>query len=238
MSAAQRRNSYSRTRGYATKLLGFSGKHRPGISNIQYGEAPHALPARQQQPDVQHHLHLQRRRLRDDRPVHGGNTALHRPPAGAAVFFLAARGAVSRPSSHRARRPRVCQAVLGRAVMQNRLAKLGGTLVWGFFASGLQRPPSARAAWVTRMSAHAFLGVGMVCSALCCVVRALPGPSEAGGAERRAARGARRAARGARGARGGALREWRARARGRWSATARMASSCSWPWPSAASSTA
>ena len=85
-SAAQRRNSYSRTRGYATKLLGFSGKHRPGISNIQYGEAPHALPARQQQPDVQHHLHLQRRRLRDDRPVHGGNTALHRPPAGAAVF--------------------------------------------------------------------------------------------------------------------------------------------------------
>ena len=112
--------------------------------------------------------------------------------------------------------------------MQNRLAKLGGTLVWGFFASGLQRPPSARAAWVTRMSAHAFLGVGMVCSALCCVVRALPGPSEAGGAERRAARGAR----------GGALREWRARARGRWSATARMASSCSWPWPSAASSTA
>ena len=79
--------------------------------------------------------------------------------------------------------------------MQNRLAKLGGTLVWGFFASGLQRPPSARAAWVTRMSAHAFLGVGMVCSALCCVVRALPGPSEAGGAERRAARGARRTGR-------------------------------------------
>jgi len=59
------------------------------------------------------------------------------------------------------------QAVLGGAVMQNRLAKLAGTVVWGYFASRLQKYKPGEEPVLT---AHYLMGSALLVSGGCCAV--------------------------------------------------------------------
>lgn len=60
------------------------------------------------------------------------------------------------------------QAVLGGAVMQNRLAKLVGTVVWGYFASRLQKYKPGEEPVLT---AHYLMASALLVSGACCAVR-------------------------------------------------------------------
>ena len=68
------------------------------------------------------------------------------------------------------------QGVLGGAVMQNRLAKLAGTVVWGWYASRLQRQ---RPGEPVTVPAHQLMAAVLLVSAMCCAVRPPLAPSPA-----------------------------------------------------------
>lgn len=61
------------------------------------------------------------------------------------------------------------QAVLGGAVMQNRLAKLAGTVVWGYFASRIQRQRPGEALLLPQ---HFLMALSLLISAGCSAVSA------------------------------------------------------------------